>query len=146
MWVCGCVWGGCVCGCVCVRVCVRGRVYMCICLGWLGCVRRVGIYWKEGRRETTPLYHICYIKFISSLKKIYPINLIKMTKLGNKKFKCSKQKGRLYLQYRYYFTEPYTYFLVGMTQKEREEGPSHTLLTVRFITYQHNSLLSNILL
>ena len=35
----------------------------------------------------------------------------------------------------YYFTEPYTYFLVGMTQKEREEGASHTLLTVRFITY-----------
>ena len=31
-----------------------------------------------------------------------------------------------------------------MTQKEREEGASHTLLTVKLITYQHNSLLSNI--
>ena len=31
-----------------------------------------------------------------------------------------------------------------MTQKEREEGASHTLLTLRFITYQHHSLLPNI--
>ena len=31
-----------------------------------------------------------------------------------------------------------------MTQKEREEGASHTLLTVRLITYQQHSLLSNI--
>ena len=31
-----------------------------------------------------------------------------------------------------------------MTQKEREEGASHTLLTVRLITYQHHSFLSNI--
>ena len=68
------------------------------------------------------------------MKKFYPINLIKMTKIGR----------RLYLQYRYYFTEPFTYFLVGMTQKEREDGASHTLLAVRFITYQHHSLLSNI--
>ena len=44
----------------------------------------------------------------------------------------------------YYFTDPYTYFQVGMTQKEREEGASHTLLTVRFIIYQHHSLLLNI--
>ena len=29
---------------------------------WLGCVRRVGMYWEGGRSETTPLYHICYIK------------------------------------------------------------------------------------
>ena len=43
---------------------VRGWVYMFI---WLGCVRRVGMYnWEGGRRETTPLYHICYIQFISS--------------------------------------------------------------------------------
>ena len=48
------------------------------------------------------------------------------------------------LQYGYYFTQPYTYFLVGMTQKEREKGASHTQLTVRFITYQHYSLQSNI--
>ena len=39
---------------------------------------------------------------------------------------------------------PYTYLQVGMTQKEREEGASHTLLTVRFIIYQHHSLLLNI--
>ena len=25
---------------------------------WLGCVRRVGMYWEGGRRETTPLYQI----------------------------------------------------------------------------------------
>ena len=31
-----------------------------------------------------------------------------------------------------------------MTQKEREEGASHTLLTVRLKTYEHHSLLSNI--
>ena len=37
----------------------EGWVYMFI---WLGCVRRVGMYWEGGRRETTPLYHICYIK------------------------------------------------------------------------------------
>ena len=30
-------------------VCVRGLVYnMCIWLGCLGCVKRVGMYWKEG--------------------------------------------------------------------------------------------------
>ena len=34
--------------------------------------------------------------------------------------------------------------LVGMTQKEREEGANHTLLKVKFITYQQHSLLSNI--
>ena len=31
-----------------------------------------------------------------------------------------------------------------MTQKEREEGASHTLLIVRLISYQQHSLLSNI--
>ena len=44
-------------------VCEGVGIYMFI---WLGCVRRVGMYWEGGRRETTPLYHICYIKFISS--------------------------------------------------------------------------------
>ena len=78
-WRCGCIFVG--------LVCVRGWVYMFI---WLGCVRRVGMYWEGGRRETTPLYHICYIKFISSWKKFYPINLIKMTKIENKNCKCSK--------------------------------------------------------
>ena len=37
-------------------VCVMGWVFMFM---WLGCVRRVGMYWEGGRRETTPLYHIC---------------------------------------------------------------------------------------
>ena len=62
------------------------------------------------------------------MKKFYPINLIKVTKIENKNCKSSKKGG--YLQYRYNFTEPYTYFLVGMTQKEREEGANHTLLAV----------------
>ena len=42
MYFCG--WGVC-----------EGWVHMFI---WLGCVRRVGMYWEGGRRETTPLYHI----------------------------------------------------------------------------------------
>ena len=37
------------------------------------------------------------------------------------------------------FPKPYIYFLFGMTQKECEEGASHTVLTVRFITYKHHS-------
>ena len=81
------------------------------------------------------------------MKKFYPINLIKMTKIENKKLQVLKIKRKekiLYLQWRWYFTEPYTYFLVRMTQKEREEGASHILLTVRLITYQQQSLLSNI--
>ena len=44
-------------------MCVRGWKCM---FKWLGCVRRVEMYWEEGRKETTPLYHICYIMFISS--------------------------------------------------------------------------------
>ena len=54
-WRCGCIFVG--------GVFVRGWIYMFI---WLGCVRRVRMYWEGGRRETTPLYHICYIQFISS--------------------------------------------------------------------------------
>ena len=50
---------------------IRGWVFVGgVCVSerwiWLGCVRRVGMYWNEGGRETTPLYHICYINFISS--------------------------------------------------------------------------------
>ena len=76
-------------------------VYMCIWLGWLVCVRRVGMYWKEGEEK---LHH--YItKFMRGnfmgeeklhhyitnfMKKFYPINLIKLTKIGNKAYKCSK--------------------------------------------------------
>ena len=74
-----------------------------------------------------------------------------MTKIENKNCKCSKKKKKKKKKKSFLYnkdiilpTEPYTYFLVGMTQKEREEGVSHTLLTVRLITYQHISLLSNI--
>ena len=59
-WRCGCIFVDGVC------VCVMGWAYMVI---WLGCVRRVGMYW-EGK--TAPLYHICYIKFISSWKNYIP--------------------------------------------------------------------------
>ena len=54
-WRCGCIFVG--------GVCVRGWVYM---FTWLGCVRRVGMYWEGGRRETTPLYHLDdYIIFVT---------------------------------------------------------------------------------
>ena len=43
-WRCGCIFVG--------GVCVMGWVYMFI---WLGCVKRVGVYWEGGRRETTPI-------------------------------------------------------------------------------------------
>ena len=32
---------------------------------WLGSIRRVGMYWEGGRRETIPFYHICYITLSS---------------------------------------------------------------------------------
>ena len=32
-------------------VCVGEWIYMCIYLGWLGCVRRVGMYWKEEEKR-----------------------------------------------------------------------------------------------
>ena len=79
-------WGGDV-GVFCGLGVCEGWVYMFI---WLGCIRWVRMYWERGRRETTPLCHICYIKFVSLLKKFYAINLIKMTKIENKYFKCSK--------------------------------------------------------
>ena len=52
------------CGCIFVGgVCMRGWVYMFI---WVGYVRRVGMYWGGGRRETTPLYHLDdYIIFVT---------------------------------------------------------------------------------
>ena len=57
---------------------------------WMGCVRRVGMYWEGGRRETT--HYIIFVTFSSFVheKTIYPINLIKMTKIENKNCKCSK--------------------------------------------------------
>ena len=64
------------------------------------------------------------MKFISSWKKFYPINLIKVTKIENKNASVQNKKRKAYLQYRYYLTELYTYFLVGITQKEREEDSS----------------------
>ena len=68
--VCGGVWG-CVWGLGCVGVCVGVGVCVCVCegwiwLGWLGCVRRVGMYWKEGEEKLHHFIIICYIKFISS--------------------------------------------------------------------------------
>ena len=58
-------------------------------VGWLGCVRREGMYWKEGEEK---LHHyIIFITLTSSVhEKFYPINLIKMTKIENKNYKCSK--------------------------------------------------------
>ena len=53
-WVDFCGWGVCVCVGVCVGVgvcgCVGVSVCVCVCegwiwLGWLGCVRRAGMYW-----------------------------------------------------------------------------------------------------
>ena len=67
-----------------------------------------------------------------------------MTKLKTKIARVQNNKESFIYNKEYYFTDPYTYFQVGMTQKEREEGASHTLLTVRFILYQHHSLLLNI--
>ena len=78
------------------------------------------------------------------MKKIYPINLIKVTKIENKNCSVQNEKKKTLFTIKTFFYRTYTYFLVGMTQREREEGASHTLLTVRFITYQHHSLLPNI--
>ena len=76
------MWGVCVCVCVCVCIGVE-------MVGWLGCVRRVGMYWKEGEEK---LHHYIIFVTLSSLvhEKFYPINLIKMTKIENKNCKCSK--------------------------------------------------------
>ena len=30
-------------------------------VGVLGCVKMVRMYWKEGGRETTPLYHMSHV-------------------------------------------------------------------------------------
>ena len=51
-WTSGCIFVG--------GMCVRGWIYMFI---WLGCV---GMYWEGGRKETTPLYLLHYVMFISS--------------------------------------------------------------------------------
>ena len=74
-------------------MCFVGGVYVCegwIWLGWLGCVRRVGMYWKEGEEK---LHHYIIFVTLSSLvnEKFYPINLIKMTNfIENKNCKCLK--------------------------------------------------------
>ena len=79
-WRCGRVFVGGVCEGVDIKICVYGWG------GW-GLSEGVNVFEGGGRRETTPLYDICYIKF---MKKFYPINLIKMTKIENKNCKCSK--------------------------------------------------------
>ena len=74
-------------------MCFVGGVYVCegwIWLGWLGCVRRVGMYWKEGEEK---LHHYIIFVTLSSLvnEKFYPINLIKMPNfIENKNCKCLK--------------------------------------------------------
>ena len=67
-------------------VCVRGR-YICL-YGW-------GVFegWEcIGKEEEEKLHHYIIFVTFSSLvhEKIYPINLIKMTKIENKNCKCSK--------------------------------------------------------
>ena len=55
---------GCRRGCVFVGgVCVRGGGYICV-YGWdgWGVLKGWECIGRRGRRETTPLYHICYIK------------------------------------------------------------------------------------
>ena len=106
-----------------------GWIYMFI---WLGCVRRVEMYWVGGRRETTPLYHICYIMFISSWKNSIPSTWKRWLKLKTK-IASVQNKKKSFIYNKDYFTEPYTFFLVGMTQKECKEDASHTLLTVRHV-------------
>ena len=76
-------------------------------------------------------------------KKFYPINLIKMTKIETK-IASVQNEMKSFIYNEDIILPPYPYLQVGMTQKEREEGASHTLLTVRFIIYQHHSLLLNI--
>ena len=78
------------------------------------------------------------------MKKFYPIYLIKMTKFQTKIASVQNKKKSFIYNKEIILPKPYTYFLVGMTQKEREVGASYTLLTVRLITYQHHSFLSNI--
>ena len=103
-----------------------------MCIGWGGeCI---------GRRGEEKLHH--YIIFGTWSSLVHEKDLSYQPDKDDQNWKQKLQvfkikKERLYLQYRYYFTEPFTYFLVGMTQKEREEGANYTLLTVRFITYQH---------
>ena len=58
-------------------------------VGVVGCVRRVGMYWKQGEEK---LHHYIIFVTLSSLvyEKFYPINLLKITKIENKNCKCSK--------------------------------------------------------
>ena len=58
-------------------------------------------------------------------------------------FKILKEKTLFTINILFYRTL-HLFHSWDMTQKEREEGASHTLLTVRLIIYQHHSLLSNI--
>ena len=53
-------------------VCVRGWVYMCTLRGGWGVLEGWKCIESRGRRETTPLYNIWYIKFISLLINFIP--------------------------------------------------------------------------
>ena len=77
-WRCGCIFVG--------GVCVRGWVYMFI---WLSVLEGWECIGKEG--EEKPHHYIIFVTLSSLVhEKIYPINLIKMTKIENKNCKCSK--------------------------------------------------------
>ena len=106
--------------------CVWGGGYRCL-YGWS--VRRVGT-WEGGRRETTLLF-IWYIKFISSWKKFYTINLIKCLKLKTEIASVQNMKSFMTIKISFYRT--LHLFSSWDDLKRAEEGASHTLLTVRFI-------------
>ena len=71
-----------------------------------------------------------HVTLRSFMNKLYSINMINMTKKGKKEmFKIKKKKEG---------------FFSWDGLKKCVEGNGHTLFTVRFITYQNHSLLSNI--
>ena len=38
---------------------------MCLWLGWLGCVRRVGMYWKEGEKRNYTILSLLFVTLSS---------------------------------------------------------------------------------
>ena len=91
------------------------------------------------------------------MKKVYPINLIKMTTIENKNKKQKqkqKQKQKLHVFKIQKESFIYNTDIIIRTlhlfpswdnskraRRRPGEGANHTLLTVGFITYQHHSLL-----
>ena len=72
---------------------------MFIWLGWLGCVRRIGMLLEGGGEEKiTPLNHNYLLHSVHQfMTKFYAINLIKKTKIGNKIASVqNKKKGSIY--------------------------------------------------